>query len=59
MNYQMPKLTGEGGKGSAPRKNDNKKAYEDNWERIFGNKDQKLKQKQVTELNWDGEDQWQ
>jgi|TARA_B110000858_G_scaffold196889_1_gene256828 hypothetical protein len=50
------KLTGEGGKGSAPRKNDNKKAYEDNWERIFGNKDQKLKQKQLTELNWDGDD---
>ena len=50
------KLTGEGGKGSAPRKNDNKKAYEDNWERIFGNKDQKLKQKQLTELNWDGEE---
>tara|TARA_R110000803_G_scaffold209027_1_gene278178 strand:+ start:977 stop:1174 length:198 start_codon:yes stop_codon:yes gene_type:complete len=44
-----------GGKGSAPRKNDNKKAYEDNWDRIFGNKDQKLKQKQVTELNWDGD----
>tara|TARA_B110000285_G_scaffold128665_1_gene144917 strand:- start:348 stop:515 length:168 start_codon:yes stop_codon:yes gene_type:complete len=27
------------GKGSAPRKNDNKKLYEDNWEKIFGNKD--------------------
>jgi hypothetical protein len=50
------KLTGEGGKGSAPRKNDNKKAYEDNWERIFGNKNQKQKQKELTELNWDGDD---
>ncbi len=29
------------GKGSAPRKNDNKKAYEDNWEKIFGNKEEK------------------
>jgi hypothetical protein len=56
MNYQMPKLTGEGGKGSAPRKNDDRKAYEDGWDAIFGNKNQKLKQKQLTELNWDGEE---
>ena len=27
-----------GGKGSAPRKNADRKAYEENWERIFGNK---------------------
>ena len=25
-----------GGKGSAPRKNSDQKAYEDNWEKIFG-----------------------
>tara|TARA_R110000782_G_scaffold29164_2_gene72716 strand:+ start:74 stop:268 length:195 start_codon:yes stop_codon:yes gene_type:complete len=50
------KLTGEGGKGSAPRRNDNNKAYEDNWDRIFGNKNQKQKQKELTELNWDGDD---
>ena len=27
---------GHGGKGSAPRKNSDQKAYEDNWEKIFG-----------------------
>jgi hypothetical protein len=43
-----------GGKGSLPRKGDNKTAYEEGWERIFGNKDQKTKQAQVTDLNWDG-----
>lgn len=31
-----------GGKGSAPRKHQNQKAYEDNWERIFGGKDLKF-----------------
>jgi len=30
-----------GGKGSLPRKNDNKTAYQDGWERIFGKKDNK------------------
>jgi len=44
----MPKLTGEGGKGSAPRKNDNKKLYADNWEKIFGNKS-KPKEKPAVE----------
>jgi hypothetical protein len=28
-----------GGKGDAPRKGADRKAYEDNWERIFGKKD--------------------
>jgi len=28
-----------GGKGSAPRKGADQKAYEDNWERIFGKKE--------------------
>ena len=28
-----------GGKGSAPRKQSDQKAYEDNWERIFGKKE--------------------
>jgi len=32
------KLTGEGGKGSS-RRNSNDKAYADNWDKIFGNKD--------------------
>jgi hypothetical protein len=44
------------GKGSAPRKNNDQKTYEDNWEKIFGKKNQKVKQKQLTELNWDGEE---
>lgn len=43
-----------GGKGSA-RRNTNNKAYADNWDKIFGNKNQKIKQKQLTELNWDGD----
>ena len=30
------------------------KAYLDNYDAIFGKKDQKTKQKSVTELNWDG-----
>lgn len=30
-----------GGKGSLPRKSDNKTAYEDGWERIFGKNKQK------------------
>ncbi len=32
------------GKGSAPRKGANQKAYEDNWEKIFGKKDKKAKE---------------
>lgn len=42
-----------GGKGSKQRPTDKNK-FDDNYERIFG-KNQKVKQKQVTELNWDGE----
>ena len=37
---------------------DNSQAYKDGWDRIFGNKenkDQLIKQKAVTELNWDGD----
>jgi|TARA_R110000744_G_scaffold195919_1_gene315097 flagellar hook assembly protein FlgD len=30
------------------------KAYLDNYDAIFGSKNQKTKQKSVTELNWDG-----
>lgn len=29
------------GKGSAPRKSDDRKAYADNWDKIFGNKEEK------------------
>ena len=45
----------EGGKGSGRRSSADDKAYADNWDKIFG-KDQKIKQKQVTELNWDGDE---
>lgn len=38
---------------SSKIKGDNK-TYADNWDRIFGSKNQKTKQKSVTELNWDG-----
>jgi len=31
------------GKGSAPRKGANQKAYEDNWEQIFGDKSENKK----------------
>ncbi len=39
------------GKGSKPRPIPNRQKYEDNWDRIFN---QKTKQKSMTELNWDG-----
>jgi hypothetical protein len=35
-------LTGEGGKGSSQRQTDKKK-FNDNWDRIFGNKAKKEK----------------
>lgn len=31
-------LTGQGGKGSSPRKQSNPSKYAENWEKIFGNK---------------------
>lgn len=34
------------GKGSAPRKGANQKAYEDNWGKIFGKKPKEEKSKQ-------------
>ena len=45
-----------GGKGSAPRKSNDQKTYAENWDTIFGKKNQKIKQKQLTELNWDGDE---
>jgi len=39
-----------GGKGSAPRKGADRKAYEDNWEKIFGKKE-KTPVEQLEELN--------
>ena len=40
-------------KGDKDRTTD-KKAFDENYERIFG-KNQKVKQLQVTDLNWDGD----
>ena len=31
--------------------------YRDNYDRIFGKKNQKIKQKSMTELNWDGDEE--
>lgn len=39
------------GKGSKPRPITNRDLYNSEWDRIFN---QKMKQKAVTELNWDG-----
>lgn len=54
----MKKSNWHGGKGSGRRSSQDDKKYADNWDVIFGkkeNKDQKLKQKSLTELNWDGD----
>ncbi len=52
----MKKSNWHGGKGSGRRSSQDDKKYADNWDAIFGkNKDQKLKQKSVTILNWDGD----
>jgi hypothetical protein len=45
----------EGGKGSKQRPTDIKK-YSDNWDRIFKSKNQKDKQREATDLNWDGQE---
>ena len=39
-----------GGKGSTPRKNDDKQAYADNWDIIFGKKD-KAKEPEKPEVD--------
>jgi hypothetical protein len=31
--------------------------YRDNYDKIFGKKNQKIKQKSMTELNWDGDEE--
>jgi hypothetical protein len=38
-----------GGKGSTPRTNTSSKQYQDNWDKIFGNKDKEVKQDVNTE----------
>tara|TARA_R110002020_G_scaffold260238_1_gene474468 strand:+ start:676 stop:828 length:153 start_codon:yes stop_codon:yes gene_type:complete len=42
-----------GGKGSAPRKSNDQKTYEDNWEKIFGNKDKASETIEVDEKEID------
>lgn len=42
------------GKGDKPRPIPDRKQYEDNWDAIFGKKNQKHKQQDLTELNGDG-----
>ena len=38
-------------------KTDGHDNYRDNYDRIFGKKNQTLKQKSMTELNWDGDEE--
>tara|TARA_R110000803_G_scaffold121175_1_gene189278 strand:+ start:377 stop:547 length:171 start_codon:yes stop_codon:yes gene_type:complete len=51
MSNHIP-TTGSG-KGSAPRKGDNKKAYEDGWDAIFGKKKEQEPEIDPAELTWD------
>ena len=51
MSNHIP-TTGSG-KGSAPRKGDNKKAYEDGWDAIFGKKKKEEPEIDPAELTWD------
>lgn len=41
-------------KGSKPRPIKDMDKFRKNWDAIFGSKDQKSKQHEVTDLNWDG-----
>ena len=56
MRTKMTKIPTTGyGKGSAPRKNNDQKTYEDNWEKIFGKK-----KKQPEDPDYDPADtEWQ
>ncbi len=50
-------MTGKwhGGKGDKPRPIKDKDEFDSEWDRIFKkSKDQKMKQKSMTELNYDG-----
>ena len=44
-----------GGKGSTPRKRDNPKQYDDNWDKIFGKKEKAKKKPPVDkkEINYE------
>lgn len=42
------------GKGSKQRPISNRKQFDENWDKIFN---QKMKQKSMTELNWDGNEE--
>ena len=52
MNLKMTNQW-HGGKGSAPRKTDNRKQYEDNWEKIFGKKEKPKEKPAVDEKEID------
>ena len=39
----------DGGKGGAPRKQQDKKAYEEGWERIFRKKEKPIKEEPLKE----------
>ena len=43
-----------GGKGSKQRAVEDQEAFDANWDLIFGGKNQKHKQQDLTELNGDG-----
>lgn len=42
-------MTNEAGKGDAPRKNQDQKAYENGWDRIFGQKKKDQEEKKTEE----------
>ena len=44
----MKKSNWHGGKGSTPRTDTNSKQYQDNWDKIFSNKDKEVKQNDDT-----------
>jgi len=49
VDIQMKNSNWHGGKGSTPRTNTSSKQYQDNWDKIFGNKDKEVKQDVNTE----------
>ena len=49
----MKKSNWHGGKGSTPRTNTNTKEYQDNWDKIFGNKEKPKPKPHVDEQEID------
>ena len=50
---KMKKSNWHGGKGSTPRTNTNSKEYQDNWDKIFGNKEKPKPKPDVDEQEID------